>query len=68
MKKSYFWPITMIIMGLIFLANQVGLLPKDYWNLWPIILIIVGLGGLLTADREEWMHEPNSEKKKPLKK
>lgn len=69
MKKGYFWPIAMIVMGLIFLANQVGLLPRDYWNLWPIILIVVGLGGLLTADREEWMVDTDSIKnpKKPTK-
>lgn len=69
MKKAYFWPVAMIVMGLIFLANQVGLLPRDYWNLWPIILIVVGLGGLLTADRDEWMHDsPAASKSKARKK
>jgi len=55
-------------MGLIFMADQVGLLPKDYWNLWPLILIIVGLGGLLTADRTEWLYDPKAKKSsKPAK-
>jgi len=57
MPKKYFWPIAMIIMGLIFLASNVGLLPRTFWDLWPLILIVVGLGGLLTADRDEWYHE-----------
>ncbi len=54
MPKKYFWPIAMIVMGLIFLASNVGLLPRTFWDLWPLILIVVGLGGLLTADRDEW--------------
>ena len=47
-------------MGLIFLASNFGYLPQDFWNLWPIILIVVGLGGLVTADRKEWMHNEKS--------
>lgn len=53
----------MIIMGLIFLASNLGLLPTQFWNLWPLILIIVGLGGLLTSDRTEWMVKPKSKKR-----
>ena len=68
MSKSYFWPAALVVMGLIFMADQVGLLPKDYWNLWPLILIIVGLGGLLTADRTEWLYDPKAKKAtKPAK-
>lgn len=55
MPKRVFWPLTLIIMGLIFLASNLQLLPSSFWNLWPLILIVVGLGGLLTSDREEWM-------------
>ncbi len=68
MSKLYFWPAALVVMGLIFLANQVGLLPKDFWNLWPLILIVVGLGGLLTADRKEWLSNPAEKKAKPVKK
>ncbi len=68
MSKSYFWPAAMVVMGLIFLADQVGMLPKDFWNLWPLILIIVGLGGLLTADRSEWLSDTTTKKSKPAKK
>lgn len=68
MSKSYFWPAAMVVMGLIFLADQVGMLPKDFWNLWPLILIIVGLGGLLTADRSAWLSDTTTKKSKPTKK
>lgn len=62
MKKAYFWPAAMVVMGLVILADQVGLLPKDHLNLWPIILIIVGLGGLLIADRAEWLVKPETKR------
>lgn len=55
MPKSVFWPATLVVMGLIFLASNMGMLPAAFWNFWPLILIIVGLGGLLTADRDEWL-------------
>ncbi len=54
MPKRVFWPIALVIMGLIFLASNLGMLPREFWNLWPLILIVVGLGGLLTSDREDW--------------
>jgi len=55
MSKQVFWPLTLVIMGVVFIASNLGLLPRDFWNLWPLILVIVGLGGLLTADRTEWL-------------
>lgn len=54
MPKRVFWPAALVIMGIIFLASNLGLLPLAFWNLWPIILIVVGLGGLLISDREDW--------------
>jgi hypothetical protein len=55
MPKKIFWPITLVIMGLIFMASNLGYLPTRFWNLWPIILVVVGLGGLLTSDRDDWL-------------
>lgn len=54
MPKRVFWPATLVTMGLIFLASNLGMLPRAFWDLWPLILIVVGLGGLLTSDKEEW--------------
>jgi len=58
MPKKVFWPSTLVLMGLIFMASNLGYLPLRFWNLWPIILIVVGLGGLLTSDRDEWLTKP----------
>jgi len=66
MPKHVFWPVTMVIFGLIFLASNLGMLPREFWNLWPIIFIVVGLGGLLTSDKKEWLFD-TSEKKKSKK-
>ena len=63
MPKNVFWPLALVIMGLIFLASNLGMLPRDFWNLWPVILIVVGLGGLLTSDRDEWLVDPRKAKK-----
>ncbi len=64
MPKKVFWPLAMIAMGLIVLSSNFGLLPREFRNLWPMILVVAGLGGLLTSDRDEWMYpEPKSETK-----
>lgn len=64
MPKRTFWPVTLVVMGLIFMASNLGYLPKAFWNLWPLILVIVGLGGLITSDREEWLTEIKKSKDK----
>ncbi len=70
MPKRVFWPVVAVVMGLIFLASNLGMLPRSLWNLWPLILIVVGLGGLLTADTDEWygMPKKSGSVKKPAKK
>lgn len=65
MPKKIFWPAALTIMGFILLASNLGMLPHTFWNLWPVILIVVGLGGLITADRDEWLcTKPKATKKK----
>lgn len=66
MPKRVFWPASLIVMGLVLLATVMGLLPSQFLIFWLLVLIIVGLGGLLTSDREEWMSEdkPKSKSKK----
>lgn len=63
MPKRVFWPVAMVVIGLILIATSRGLLPAAFWNLWPIVLIVVGLGGLLISDKEEW-DTPTSGSKK----
>jgi hypothetical protein len=67
MPKRIFWPVTLVIMGLIFMASNMGYLPKAFWNLWPLILVVVGLGGLITSDREEWLIENKTTSTKKVK-
>lgn len=67
MPKRVFWPATLVIMGLIFLASNLGYLPFIFWNLWPVIFIVVGLGGLITSDREEWVARTRSTAKPSAK-
>jgi hypothetical protein len=68
MPKRVFWPVVAVVMGLIFLASNLGMLPRSLWNLWPLILIVVGLGGLLTADTDEWYGMPKGSAKKTTRK
>lgn len=74
MPKKVFWPAALVVMGLVFLAQNMGYLSPQFWNLWPIILIVVGLGGLITSDRDQWLYPEPGEKpvatktaKKPVK-
>lgn len=62
MPKLVFWPAAILILGLIYLAAAMGYLPGEFRYFWPIVMIVVGLGGLLTADREEWMIFPSKKK------
>jgi len=55
MPKKVFWPASLVVMGLVFMAAILDLLPREFLSFWILLLIIVGLGGLLTSDRDEWM-------------
>lgn len=55
MPKQYFWPSTLILFGAIISGTLLGLVPMDLIIVWPILMLIIGLGGLVTADRDEWM-------------
>jgi hypothetical protein len=69
MPKRVFWPAALVTMGLIFLASNLGLLPAEFWNLWPLMLIVVGLGGLVISDREDWNTKlPKTQKSTPKSK
>lgn len=68
MPKKDFWPLSLVIMGFILLASQFEILPPTFWFLWPVIMIVVGLGGLLTTDRQEWLRDLKDTPKKKGKK
>ncbi len=64
MPKRVFWPISLVVLGIVLLASNVGMMPKTLWNLWPLLFIIVGLGGLLISDKDEWDTEKSPAKAK----
>ncbi|MBM3143902.1 MAG: hypothetical protein FJ010_02810 [Chloroflexi bacterium] len=45
------WPIILILVGVVFLLNNLGLINSvtwdSIWQLWPLIFIAIGLDGLL---------------------
>ncbi len=45
-SKGVFWPLMAIGAGVLFLLQNLGLLPPDTWRYWPIILVVIGLMGL----------------------
>lgn len=49
-RGSLFFPFLLIVIGLLFLLDNLNLLPGDIWgtvfNLWPLILVGMGVDGL----------------------
>ncbi|HSP09775.1 MAG TPA: DUF5668 domain-containing protein [Candidatus Dormibacteraeota bacterium] len=45
--RSFFWPALLVLAGIIALLANTGLISADrvagLWNLWPVILILIGL-------------------------
>lgn len=54
-SASFFWPIFLIILGILLLLNNLGILSWDIWNnlwkFWPLFLILIGLEMLLGKGR-----------------
>ena len=50
-RPSLFWPIVLILSGVLFLLSNLGYLPDPswglLWRLWPVILIALGLDVLI---------------------
>ena len=43
-RREYFWPAVLVVLGVYFLLNNLGLLNWLDWNIaWPVILIALGL-------------------------
>lgn len=57
-RRSYFGPILLITIGLIFLGKNIGLIPGEgwgtIWRLWPLLLIIGGLDDLFRREGVAW--------------
>jgi hypothetical protein len=52
------WPLLLIFLGGVFLLQNTGFLPSNFWmnlwRLWPLVLVLVGLE-LLLAHRVPWL-------------
>jgi cytochrome c oxidase subunit IV len=57
-RRSFFGPILLITIGLVFLGKNVGLIPGEgwgtIWRLWPLLLIIGGLDELFRREGVAW--------------
>jgi len=57
-RRGFFAPILLIAIGLIFLGNNLGLIPGEgwemIWRLWPVLLIIAGLNDLVRREGIAW--------------
>jgi len=57
-QRSYFGPILLITVGVLFLGNNIGVIPGEgwamIWKLWPILLIIAGLDDLFRRNGIAW--------------
>jgi hypothetical protein len=57
-RRSLFWPILLIVIGVIFLAHNLGIIPGQGWDilvkLWPALLIIAGLDELIRRQGIAW--------------
>ena len=49
-RSSFVWPIILIVIGVVFLLDNLGLLGRhlwdNIWQLWPILLVAIGLDSL----------------------
>jgi hypothetical protein len=57
-RRSYFGPIFLITIGLVFLAQNLGFIPGEGWEtilkLWPVLLIVAGLDDLVRGEGIAW--------------
>ena len=51
MTKTFIGPVILIVLGSVFLLNNLGILPWDVWlslwKFWPVIWILIGIELLL---------------------
>jgi len=56
-RGGVIWPLILIFLGAVFLLQNMGYLPPNFWmnlwRLWPLVLVLVGVE-LLLAHRVPW--------------
>ncbi len=62
-----FLGLILIVIGLVFLLKNLGYISEPAWSIiWPVILIVIGLGTLLKRDEGFYWKEWFGWKKKEL--
>jgi hypothetical protein len=52
-RKDFVSGLLLVAMGLIFLASNLGTFPPvDVARMWPVVLLVIGLGQLFSSDVE----------------
>jgi hypothetical protein len=46
-KDKIFWGILILIVGLLFLGNNLGYISGSVWRWWPLLLILWGIKKLI---------------------
>lgn len=53
-RPSFFFPLLLIVVGIVFLLENLGVLQGSAWDLilrlWPLLLVVMGLDGLIRRD------------------
>lgn len=53
-RSSLFWPFILIVVGILFLLNNLGFIQGDIWGqlvlYWPVIFIVIGLDSIYKGD------------------
>jgi ABC-type glycerol-3-phosphate transport system permease component len=51
-RREYFWPLVLVLIGVFFLLNNLGLLDRVPFDLiWPLLLIVLGVWLILRRQR-----------------
>lgn len=53
-RPSLFWPFLLVAIGIIFLLNNLGIMPGTFWDVvlrfWPVLLILIGLDSIYRGE------------------
>lgn len=53
-RPSLFWPFLLVVVGIIFLLNNIGVMPGSFWDVairfWPVLLILAGLDSIYRGE------------------
>jgi Domain of unknown function (DUF5668) len=52
-RREYFWPVILVVIGIYFLLNNLGLLDRLRFDIvWPVLLILLGAWLIIRRQRQ----------------